>query len=72
MTTLDAYLARKDAKKLTDLAIEIGISKARLSQLRNSRDWPPALALKVEEATGGKLSASKLSRVILDARKTAA
>lgn len=72
MTTLDAYLARKDAKKLTDLAIEMGISKARLSQLRNSRDWPPALALKVEEATGGKLSASELSRVILDARRTAA
>lgn len=72
MTTLHAYLARKDAKKLSDLAIEMGVSKARLSQLRNSRDWPPALALQAEKATDGKLSASKLCPVIAEARKTAA
>lgn len=69
MTTLDAYLARSDAKKLTDLAREMGVSKARLSQLRDSRDWPPALALKCEQATGGRLSASKLCPVIAQARK---
>lgn len=72
MKTLDAYLARKDAKKLTDLAVEMGISKARLSQLRKSRKWPPALALKLEEATGGKLSASTVCPVIADARRAAA
>lgn len=72
MTTLDAYLARKDAKSLTEIAIEVGISKARLSQLRNSREWPPQLALEVEKATGGALSASRLCPVIAQARRTAA
>lgn len=72
MTTLDAYLGRPDAKSLTDIAKQVGISKARLSQLRNSREWPPQLALEVEKATGGKLSASKLSPIIAQARKVAA
>jgi len=72
MTTLDAYLARKDAKSLTEIAKQVGISKARLSQLRNSREWPPQLALEVEKATGGQLSASKLCPVIAQARKVAA
>ena len=66
--TLDTYLGRKDAKTLTALSALIGVTKGRLSQLRNSSDWPPDLALKVEEATGGKLSASDLSPTIAKAR----
>jgi DNA-binding transcriptional regulator YdaS (Cro superfamily) len=66
--TLDTYLSRPDAKQLTALALEVGISKSRLSQLRNSTDWPPDLALKIEGATGGVLDASRLSRVVALAR----
>lgn len=68
--TLDTYLAGEGAKTLTALSEEIGVSKGRLSQLRNSTDWPPELAMKVEEATGGALNASKLSRVVAQARDT--
>lgn len=65
--TLDDYLARGE-KSLTALSLEIGISKSRLSQLRNETVWPPELALKVEKATGGELSASFLSDVVAKAR----
>lgn len=68
METLDAYLSREGAMTLTALALRLGISKARLSQLRNSLDWPPGLALRVEEATEGALSASDLSPLIAQAR----
>ncbi len=57
---------------LTVLASEIGISKGRLSQLRNSTDWPPELALAAESKTGGALSASTLCPVIAKARQTGA
>lgn len=66
--TLDTYLSQPDAKTLTALSLEIGISKGRLSQLRSATDWPPELALKVERATEGKVSASVLSPVIAEAR----
>lgn len=66
--TLDTYLKRDGAKALTALSIEMGVSKARLSQLRNSTDWPPDLALRVEQATKGDISASDLSHVIARAR----
>lgn len=72
MMTLNAYLARRGAKKLSELAADIGVSRSRLSQLRNSRDWPPTLALKIEAATGGEISASELSPVVLEARTQAA
>lgn len=65
---LDAYLSQPDAKTLTALSIEIGISKGRLSQLRTATNWPPELALKVETATDGQVSASVLSPVIAQAR----
>lgn len=68
--TLDAYLKRDGAKSLTDLSAEIGVSKGRLSQLREATDWPPELAMKVEEATGGELSASALSPIIARARQS--
>lgn len=67
--TLDTYLRSPDAKSLTDLSVEIGISKGRLSQLRNAREWPPELALSVEAATGGALSASVLSSTVAKARQ---
>lgn len=67
---LDAYLSQPDAKTLTALSIEIGISKGRLSQLRTATNWPPELALKVETATDGQVSASVLSPVIAQARST--
>lgn len=70
MTTLDAYLSREGAKSLTEIADEIGISKGRLSQLRDSQDWPPTLALKVEAATDGELDAGVLCPVIAQARTT--
>jgi len=70
--TLDAYLKRPDAMSLTQLATEMGVSKGRLSQLRNSTDWPPELALVAESKTGGALSASILSALIAKARQTGA
>lgn len=66
--TLNDYLAAPDAKTLTALSLEIGVSKGRLSQLRNATEWPPELALKVEGATAGKLNASFLSDVVAKAR----
>lgn len=66
--TLDTYLAAEGAKSLTALSQEVGISKGRLSQLRKATDWPPELALKVEKATEGAVSASEISPVIAEAR----
>ena len=66
--TLDAYLKEPSAKSLTALSAEIGVSKARLSQLRNATEWPPELAMKVEQATGGLLDASILSATVAKAR----
>lgn len=66
--TLDTYLRRDDAKSLTALAGELGVSKGRLSQLRDKTEWPPELALRAEAATGGLLDASRLSAVVSDAR----
>lgn len=70
--TLNTYLARKGAKSLTALALEMKVSKGRLSQLRNSTDWPADLALKVEAVTGGALNASALSAIVARARETGA
>lgn len=66
--TLDTYLASPNAKSLTALSLELGVSKSRLSQLRNLKEWPPELALKIEKATDGALSASFLSDVVAKAR----
>lgn len=66
--TLDEYLSREGAVRLTKLAEDMEVSKGRLSQLRNSTDWPPDLALKAEAATGGEINASDLSPVIARAR----
>ncbi len=68
--TLDAYLSRPDAKSLTALSLEMGVSKGRLSQLRNSTEWPPNLALDVERATAGELNAAELSGTVARARVT--
>lgn len=70
--TLSQYLDRSDAPSLTDLSARLGVSKGRLSQLRDATDWPPDLALKVEAETGGALDASLLSPIIARARKDAA
>ena len=66
--TLHEYLERPDAMTLTALAETVGCSKSRLSQLRNARDWPPELALKIEAATGGAVSATHLSGIVAQAR----
>jgi DNA-binding transcriptional regulator YdaS (Cro superfamily) len=66
--TLNDYLAREGAKSLTELSLELGVSKGRLSQLRNLTEWPPELAMKVEQATAGELDASRLSAVVAQAR----
>lgn len=47
----------------------MGISKGRLSQLRDSTDWPPELAMTAEEKTNGALDAAELSPVIAKARQ---
>lgn len=70
--TLSEYLKREGAESLTDLSAKLGISKGRLSQLRNEPEWPPELALRAETATGGLLNAAALSPIIAQARKTAA
>lgn len=67
--TLDAYLKQAGAVSLTELSGAIGISKGRLSQLRNATEWPPELALKVEDATQGQLDAALLSSVVAKARQ---
>lgn len=68
MMTLDKYLSSTGAKSLTALSVAVGISKGRLSQLRNATEWPPELAMKVEAATDGALNASSLSPVVAQAR----
>jgi DNA-binding transcriptional regulator YdaS (Cro superfamily) len=70
--TLSQYLETAGAPSLTDLAERIGISKGRLSQLRDSVEWPPDLALKAEEQTKGALDAANLSPIIARARQAAA
>ena len=70
--TLDTYLDRPGAMTLTALAGEVGVSKSRLSQLRDKTDWPADLALKIEGATGGALNASLLSPTVAKARQTGA
>lgn len=70
--TLDAYLKRQGAMKLTELAIALGVSKSRLSQLRESTNWPAELALAIEQKTGGALNASQLCPVVEKARQTGA
>lgn len=68
MTTLDQYLAANGNVTLTALSAALGVSKGRLSQLRNATEWPPELALSVERETGGALDASVLSQVVARAR----
>ncbi|WP_062770457.1 hypothetical protein [Sphingopyxis terrae] len=70
--TLETYLARPDAMNLTALSAAIGVTKARLSQIRSSGVWPPHLALKAEAATNGIMDAGDLCPVVAEARKTAA
>jgi DNA-binding transcriptional regulator YdaS (Cro superfamily) len=72
MTTLATYLASDGAKTLTALSAELGVSKSRLSQLRDATEWPPELAMKAEAATGGMLNAASLSQVVRQARGLAA
>ena len=69
--TLASYFKRRDAMSASALAAKIGVSKARVSQLRDSRELPPELALAVERATDGAISASDLSPVIAEARRAA-
>lgn len=66
--TLQEYLDRPDALGRTALCEALGISNGRLSQLRDFESWPPELALKLEEVTGGAVSASDVSPVIAKAR----
>lgn len=66
--TLDAYFKRTDAKTQTQIAAAAGVSKGRLSQIKNGQPCPPDLALRIEAATEGAVSASALSHVIAQAR----
>lgn len=53
---------------LTRLAGAMGVSIGRLSQLRDSTEWPPELALTAEEKTNGALDAAILSPTVARAR----
>ena len=66
--TLDAYFKRPDAKTQTEVALIAGVSKGRLSQIKGGNPCPPDLALRIEAATDGAVSASELSHVIAQAR----
>lgn len=68
---LNQYLKSPDAPTLTALSDKVGISKGRLSQLRDSDDWPPKLAMLVEKHTGGMVDAAKISKTVAQARQTA-
>lgn len=70
--TLSKYLAREGSPSLTELAARMDISKGRLSQLRDSLEWPPELALEAEKQTGGELNAAELSPTVARARQAAA
>ncbi len=65
--TLAAYL-NQPGNKAGDLARAIGVSDGRLSQIKGGEPCPPELALKIEAATKGVVSASALSHVIALAR----
>jgi hypothetical protein len=69
---LSKYLKRKDALSRNVLCERLGVTKGRLSQLRESVEWPPDLALKAEEATDGIMDAAELSSIIARARRAAA
>jgi DNA-binding transcriptional regulator YdaS (Cro superfamily) len=64
---LTAYL-NQPGNKAADLAKAIGVSDGRLSQIKGGQPCPPELALKIEAATNGVVSASALSHVIALAR----
>ena len=70
--TLAKYLDTDGAPSLTDLSVQLGVSKGRLSQLRDSTDWPADLALKAEQETNGALNAADLSPIVARARQQAA
>lgn len=65
---LSQYLARPGALTRQELCAQLGISNGRLSQLRELTDWPPELALQLEEVTRGAISASDVSPIIAKAR----
>lgn len=67
--TLAQYLALDSSPSLTALAERIGVTKGRLSQLRDKTDWPPELALEAEKQTGGALDAAYLSPTVARARQ---
>ena len=70
--TLNEYLKR-EGLTLETFGERIGVTKGRLSQLNNGPgDWPPDLALNVEEKTGGEIDAAELSPIIARARTAAA
>jgi len=55
--TLTTYLERPDAMKPSQLAAALGVSRSRITQLKD-KPWPPELALAAEKATGGVLDAA--------------
>lgn len=56
----------------SQLALAVNVSRFRISQIKGGESCSPALALAIEDATGGALSASDLSPVIAQARQTGA
>ena len=65
--TLDSYL-QASGKSLKEVALAVGVSSARLSQLRHETSWPAELALDIERVTDGALNASFLSATVAKAR----
>ncbi len=65
--TIKEY-AKAQGLTLRDMAERLEVHPSRLSQLEGTA-WPAELALKVEEVTGGAVSASDLSPVVAKARQ---
>lgn len=69
MKNLETYIAAGNT--LSALADGLGVTKARMSQLRKAADWPPDIALRAEQVTKYKLDAGELSSIVKQARLTA-
>ena len=67
--TLATSLEQPGAMNRSQLATAIGVSKGRITQLKD-KPWPPELALEAERVTAGALDAAALSPVVAMARAT--
>ena len=70
MSIIKSYFDRPGSLKRAEVCEAMNITQGRLSQLRDSVDWPPELALKMESVTRGAINASDISPLVAKARAT--